>query len=114
LFVGAGTTFADGGHRLSFTTPEFANVIVQGAYQSSGAGGLSYEAGPFESSILAPDGTVFGNLALNFGSSAYSIGLHTVGTGELTFRNIVLGGTAGAGNAGGTLRLSQSGTTNVT
>ena len=114
LFVGAGTTFADGGNRISFTTSQFANVIVNGTYLSTGTGALSYEAGPFESAIYAPDGTTFGDLLLNFASSAYSIGLNTTGSSELTFRNLVLGGVAGAGTAGGTLRLSQSGTTNLT
>jgi len=113
LFVGTGTTFADGGNRLSLTSSLFANVIVNGTYTSSGSGSLSFEAGTFNSNVLAADGTTFGDLLLNFASSTQTIDLNATGTANLTFRNLTFGGTAGAGTAGGTLRLSESGTTNV-
>jgi hypothetical protein len=115
LFVGSGTTFADGGFTLSFTSAlGFANVIVNGTYLSTGAGGLSYESGPTFSTIQAVDGTQFGNLSLNFVLSTEAISLSTSGTANITFRNLTFGGVTGAGTAGGTLQLNQAGTTNVT
>jgi len=114
LAVGAGTTFADGGFTLSFTTSSFANVLVDGTYRSTGAGGISYEAATFLSNIRAADGTTFGDLTLNFQISTRTIDLNASGTSALSFRNIVFGGTHGAGVAGGTLRLNETGTTPVT
>ena len=114
LFVGSGTTFADGGFTLSFTTPlGFANVVVQGTYLSTGSGGLSYETGPTFSTIHAIDGTQFGNLAINFEFPDEAIVLSATGTTNVLFRNVTFGGTAGFGTAGGTLLLNQAGTTNV-
>jgi List-Bact-rpt repeat protein/fibronectin type III domain protein len=114
LLVGSGTTFADGGHRLSFTSPFFANVIVRGAYASTGTGAISYEAGPYLSNLLAQDGTVFGDLILNFAASLQRLDMNANGTARVTFRNLLFGGTAGSGTAGGTLRLSEAGATHVT
>ena len=115
LFVGSGSTFADGGFTLSFTSATgFANVIVNGTYLSTGAGGLSYESGPFSSTIQAVNGTQFGNLAMNFDSSTDPILLSSPGTVNISFRNITFGGAAGAGTFGGTLALNQAGVTNVT
>lgn len=114
LFVGAGTTFADGGFTLSFTSPlGFDNVIVNGTYLSTGSGGISYESGPTFSSILALDGTQFGNLTMNFDFSDDAITLNASGTANIGFRNLTFGGTAGLGTAGGTLLVNQTGTTNV-
>ncbi|HEY2954460.1 MAG TPA: putative Ig domain-containing protein, partial [Candidatus Eisenbacteria bacterium] len=114
ILVGAGTTFVDGGHRISFTSPQFDNVIVNGTYLTSGAGSLSYESGPFDSNILAPDGTSFGDLLLNFDLSTNGVALNASGTAGISFRSLVCGGTAGSGTGGGTLQLSETGTTNVT
>jgi len=114
LVVAAGSTFSDGGNILSFITPGWANVIIHGGYASSGSGGISYESGAFYSNILAEDGTAFGDLAMNFLGSVYTVDLNAQGVANLSFRNIVFGGTAGAGNAGGTLLLNESGTTYVT
>ncbi|HEY6193854.1 MAG TPA: putative Ig domain-containing protein, partial [Candidatus Eisenbacteria bacterium] len=115
LVVGAGTTFADGGFRLTFTTSLFANVIVNGSYLSSGSGALSYASGPFESRIVASDGTAFGDLFLNFDTSTRRIKMSTSGAPvTVGFRNVVFGDTTGSGVAGGTLQLSETGTTNVT
>lgn len=114
LVVAAGSTFADGGHRLTFTTPNFANVLVDGVFLSTGSGALSYEAGPDLSNIRAVDGTVFGDLFLNFAASTSAVELNSSGPVNLTFRNITFGGTAGTGLAGGTLRLSETGLSNVT
>src|SRR5207249_1646973 len=114
LFVGAGTTFADGAFRLSFTTTQIANVIVQGSYLSTGAGSLSFESGAFSSNIQAANGTAFGDLLMNFASSTSTIDMNAVGTSNVSFRNLTFGGTAGTANNGGTLRLSETGTTNVT
>ncbi|HEU5454192.1 MAG TPA: hypothetical protein VFU85_00770, partial [Nocardioides sp.] len=114
LFVGPGTTFADGGFRLSLTSTQFANVIVQGTYLSTGTGSISFESGAFSSNLQATHGTSFGDLLMNFASSTQAIDLNAVGTAGVSFRNITFGGTAGTGNSGGTLRLSETGTTNVT
>src|SRR5262249_27379715 len=108
-----GTTFADGGSVLSFATSQLANVIVQGTYLSTGSGGLSYLAGAFDSNVLAPDGTAFGDLRLNFGDPSFPLELNASGTASYTFRNVGFGDTTGTGTAGGTLRLSETGTTNV-
>jgi len=114
LFVGSGTTFADGGFTLSFTNLlGFDNVIVNGSFLSTGSGGLSFESGPTFSAIQAVDGTQFGNLTLNFALSDEAITLDSSGTATFTFRNMTFGGTAGAGVAGGTLQLNDAGTTNV-
>ncbi|HEY6231270.1 MAG TPA: C25 family cysteine peptidase [Pyrinomonadaceae bacterium] len=114
LFVGSGTTFADGGFTLSFTSAlGFANVIVNGTFLSTGSGGLSYESGPTFSTIQAVDGTQFGNLAMNFDFSTDSISLNASGTANISFRNLTFGGTAGLGVAGGTLMVNQVGVTNV-
>jgi hypothetical protein len=114
LYVGAGTTFADAGFRLSLTTGQIANVIVLGTYQSTGAGSISYESGAFSSNIQAANGTAFGDLLMNFNTSTLSVDLNAVGTSNISFRNLTFGGTAGTANNGGTLRLSETGTTNVT
>ncbi len=119
LVVGAGTTFSDGGYRLSLATPDFANIIVNGSYRSIGSGSISYQLvshqfGPEGSNILATDGTAFGDLFINFGNSQHSVDLNASGTANLGFRNIVFGGDLGPGTAGGTLRLNETGTTNVT
>jgi hypothetical protein len=114
LFVGPGTVFADGAHRLSFATSDFANVIVEGDYSSSGAGSLSYESGAYLSNILAADSTAFGDLFLNFDSSTQAVELNAADTVGVSFRNITFGGAAGGGAAGGTLRLNETGITNVT
>jgi hypothetical protein len=114
LHVGAGTTFADGGFRLSFTTTQFANVVVDGTFSSSGSGSISYESGPSFSNILAVDGTTFGDLLMNFGTSTDAIELNAAGTVNVSFRNLICGGNAGSGTAGGTLRLNETGTTSVT
>ncbi|HEY3215594.1 MAG TPA: putative Ig domain-containing protein, partial [Candidatus Eisenbacteria bacterium] len=114
LFVGSGTTFADGGNRLSFTTAQIANVIVQGTYLSTGTGSISFESGAFNSNILPASGTAFGDLLMNFTSSTQTIDLNANGTANLSFRNLTCGGTAGTGTTGGTLRLGETGTTNVT
>ena len=114
LRVGAGTTFADGGFTLTFTTTQFANVLVSGSYSSTGNGGISYESGPFLSNIVPVSGTTFGNLLMNFASSTSTIDLNATGTVNVSFRNIICGGTAGTGTAGGTLRVNETGTTNVT
>jgi hypothetical protein len=112
--VGAGTTFADGGFGLTFTTPSFANVIVNGGYQSTGSGSLTYASGPFQSRILAPDGTGFGDLVLNFDGSSFPVKLNTTATSNFSFRNLVFGDTTGSGTGGGTLKLNETGITNVT
>lgn len=120
LSVGAGSTFADGGFRLAFTTNLYANVIVNGAYSSSGAGSISYETvgagiGPYDSNVLAVDGTTFGDVLLNFPSATNNdIDLDASGAVNWSFRNVICGGTAGAGTLGGTLYLNETGTTNVT
>jgi hypothetical protein len=114
LFVGSGTTFADGGFTLSFSSLlGFNNVVVNGIYSSSGSGAISYESGPTSSGIFAVDGTQFGNLLMNFDASDEVITLNASGTANLTFRNLTFGGTAGLGAAGGTLLLNETGTTNV-
>jgi hypothetical protein len=114
LFVGSGTTFADGGFTLSLTSLlGFANVVVNGTYLSTGAGAISYESGPTSSGIFAVDGTQFGNLLMNFDASNEVITLNTSGTANISFRNLTFGGTAGLGVAGGTLLLNETGTTNI-
>jgi hypothetical protein len=116
LFVGSGTTFADAGHTLSFTTDGGANVIVHGVYASTGAGGISYESGPNSSTIAAVDGTTFGDLTVNYALSTHLLNMNALGapTSHVSFRNITFGGTAGSGNGGGTMRLNYVGTTVVT
>jgi hypothetical protein len=114
LRVGAGTTFADGGFTLSFTTTQFANILVSGLYSSTGNGGLSFESGPFLSNIVPVDGTTFGNLLMNFTSSTNAMEMNATGTVNVSFRNVICGGTAGTGTAGGVLRVNETGTTNVT
>lgn len=114
LNVGSGSTFGDGGNRISFTTTQFANVIVNGPFSSTGSGSISYESGPFLSNIQTVDGTTFGDLLMNFTSSTNAIELNATGTVNVSFRNLTCGGTAGTGTAGGTLRLNETGTTNVT
>src|SRR5262249_61520585 len=86
LFVGAGTTFADGGFRLSLTSTQFANVIVLGSYLSTGSGSISFESGAFSSNFQAPNGTAFGDLLMNFTSSTQAIDMNASGTANLTFR----------------------------
>ncbi len=114
LSVASGTTFADGGFTLSFTTSGFANILVNGQYASTGTGGISFETGPFLSNVVPVDGTTFGNLAMNFTSSTNAIEMNATGTVNVSFRNVTCGGAAGTGTAGGTLRLNETGTTNVT
>lgn len=117
LYVNTGTTFSDGGFRLTSTTTGFGNVVVEGSYLSSGTGSISYESGPTASKIRAVDGTVFGDLLINFGSSTSTISLQShpaATTVNFSFRNMVFGGAAGTGVAGGTLVLNSVGTTNVT
>ena len=114
LRVGAGTTFADGGFILTFTTAGFANVLVNGLYSSTGSGGISYETGPFLSNIVPVTGTTFGNLLMNFTSSTNTIDMNATGTVNVSFRNIICGGTAGTGVAGGQLKVNETGVTNVT
>ena len=88
LLVGAGSTFADGGNRLSLTTNLYANVIVNGTYSSSGSGAISYESvstgsGPYDSNILAVDGTTFGDVILNFPSATLNdIDMNATGNAE--------------------------------
>jgi hypothetical protein len=114
LFVGSGTTFADGGFTLSLTSLlGFDNVVVNGTYSSSGAGAISYESGPTSSGIFAVDGTQFGNLLMNFDLSNEVITLNTSGIANISFRDLTFGGAAGLGSAGGTLLLNETGTTNV-
>jgi hypothetical protein len=108
LLVGSGTTFADGGFTLSLTALNFANVVVNGTYLSTGSGGLSYDVTPTFSSIFAVDGTQFGNLAINFDVSTDAIFMNASGTANISFRNLTFGGTGG-----GTLIVNQVGTTNV-
>lgn len=115
IYVKAGTTFADGGYTVS-AAGSYANVVVLGGYQSTGTGGMSYEASPYGSTILAVDGTIFGDLTLNFNSSTNAIFLRpdtVAGTSTITFRNITFGGSAGTGTAGGTLQVNNQGTTPV-
>jgi len=114
LMVGAGTTFADGGFILTYTTAGFANILVSGLYSSTGSGGISFESGPFLSNVVPVDGTTFGNLLMNFTSSTNAIETNASGTVNVSFRNITCGGTAGTGTAGGVLRLNETGVTNVT
>ena len=114
LKVGSGTTFADGGYRLTFITSGSANVIVNGIYSSTGSGSISYEAGPSFSTIQAVNGTAFGDLSMNFTTSTQPIELNAVGTVDISFRNLILGAPEASGAAGGTLRLNETGTTNVT
>jgi len=114
LWVGAGSTFADGGFRVSFTTTQFANVIVDGAFSSTSAGSISYESGTFLSNMRVVNGTTFGDLLMNFANSTDAIELNAAGTVNVSFRNLICGGNAGSGTAGGTLRLNETGTTNVT
>ncbi|MFN8178070.1 MAG: T9SS type A sorting domain-containing protein [bacterium] len=114
LWVNAGSTFADGGNRLSFTTSGYANIVVNGAYSSTGTGSLSFESGPYLSNFQCVDGTTFGDLLMNFASSTNTLDLNATGTVQYVFRNLVCGGTAGTGTAGGTLKLNETGVTNVT
>ncbi|HSN77014.1 MAG TPA: hypothetical protein VL334_18225, partial [Anaerolineae bacterium] len=116
IFVKAGTTFADGGYTISGTSTGYANVVVYGAYLSTGTGAISYESGPYLSRILAVSGTTFGDLKLNFSSSTnsnYLLADTTTGTSNITFRDITFGGNAGTGTAGGTLQVNFQGTTPV-
>jgi hypothetical protein len=111
IYVKVGTIFADGGYTVSGTNTQYDNVVVYGSYLSTGAGAISFESGPYLSRILAVDGTVFGDLKLNFTSSTYQNYLMadtTTGTPNITFRNITFGGTAG-----GTLQVNYQGTTPV-
>ena len=114
LAIGAGTTFADAGYTLSFTTSGYANVLANGTYASTGSGGLSYQSGPFLSNIVPVDGTTFGNLTLNFSSSTSTVDMNATGAVNVSFRNLICGGTAGTGTGGGTLKLNDTGTTIVT
>lgn len=116
LWVGAGTTFGDGGHRLSFTSSGHDNVNVIGAFSSTGSGSISYESGPDGSVVQAVDGTAFGDLTINFSSSSswLYLGAPDASTVDISFRNILFGGTAGSGTAGGTMKLGRTGTTDLT
>ncbi len=114
LAIGAGTTFADAGYTLSFTSTGYANVLANGTYSSTGSGGLSYQSGPTFSNIVPVDGTTFGNLTVNFSSSTSTVDLNTTGTANVSFRNVILGGIAGTGTGGGTIKLNETGVTNVT
>ncbi len=111
LKIGAGSTFDDGGSVLTLTST--GNVLVQGVYSTSG-GRLVFTGGSEGSYIEVSHDVDFGDLALNFGSSDSEIGLRTTaGAVEISFRDILFGG-PGSGTAGGTLRLNEIGTTNVT
>jgi hypothetical protein len=100
IVVTSGTTFADAGHTIHFATSGFANVIVHGVYQSSPGGRLSYMAGAFDSNVLGEDGVAFGDLAINFTDPNYPVDLNASGLANLSFRNVVFGGTDGAGTMG--------------
>ncbi|WP_423224145.1 beta strand repeat-containing protein [Candidatus Amarolinea aalborgensis] len=116
IYVKAGTTFADGGYTISGTSSGYDNVVVYGAYLSTGSGAISFESGPFSSKILAVNATIFGDLKMNFSSSTYNIYLQadtSPATSNVTFRNLTFGGTAGTGTAGGTLTVNYLGTTPV-
>ncbi len=56
----------------------------------------------------------FGNLTMIFGSATNTIDLNATGMVNVSFRNVICGGTAGTGTAGGTLKLNETGTTVVT
>jgi hypothetical protein len=51
---------------------------------------------------------------LNFDLSTSPIKLNTTATSNITFRNVIFGDSTGSGTGGGTLRLNESGVTNVT
>ncbi len=122
LWVAAGTTFADGGYRLSLNSASYDNISVFGAFSSTGSGSISYKStattqeGPNHSVIRAVDGTTFGDLLINFKKSTDEVFLGAAGasTVNINFRKIIFGGVAGNASAGGTLELGYIGTTDVT
>ncbi len=116
LYVNSGTVFADGGFTITMTSTGYNNLVVEGSYLSTGSGAISFESGPTFSKIRAIDGTLFGDLKINFASSTSSVSLEShpnPATVNITFRNILFGGGAGAGVGGGTLVLNSL-TSNVT
>lgn len=86
--------------------------MVDGAYLSTGTGSLYYDAGPFLSNFRCVDGTTFGDMQVNFVASTQDLQMNATGTVNVSFRNLFLGG-AGTGTAGGTIRLNETGTTNI-
>ena len=108
LFVGGGTTFADGGRTLTLNG-DYGNVIVNGTFSSSGAGCITFTGAADYSHILAADGTAFGDLRLEFDSQPNFVYVDATGTAELSFRNVTF-----ARFYGGTLKVNNSGITHVT
>src|SRR5207249_2757005 len=111
--VAAGTTLADGGHQVILGGGAPANVVVDGSWQSTDPGLLAFVGGTGGSSLEAADLTQFGDLVVNFASSADSLRLVAATTSGITLRNLTLGGNLGAGTAGGSLLLSAGGITNL-